>query len=500
VTSGRADSDAGATPSGKESAGPTQRTRRERILGLDLARFVAIVGMMATHTWLWADTLTGVHVVSSEQFQGRASALFAVLAGVGAVLATRTPIREGRPGAARLMLVGRGVALVAIGLTLTLLDIPIFVILAYYGVLFWFLALAVTWPRWVLVAVGAAVAVVAPTAVYLLGEAFQLSEREASNPNWLSLADPLPVLRGLLVTGTYPVLIWIAYGLVGMAIGRTLLAARGASASGLRAGAADGSGLAAGRAGWADEPVTGGARASGSAAGGDSASGLPTGGATALRVVAAKLAAVGAVVWLGGIALAAFAQGPLGAVRGLATDLGISEEQALGILTDPGSGRPLPGSPWMLVASAAHTGTTFDLLLTIGSSTVVIGLLVLLGTVLGPLARRILSPVLGAGAAPLTVYSAHVLLVGTVTLVMLGKPYGELTWQEYVVLDTPWFLSSWGFWLANILVALLIGSFLTFLGRRGPLETLVTWVGRLAARLARRPVRADARGSAAPAE
>ncbi|MCS5722965.1 heparan-alpha-glucosaminide N-acetyltransferase domain-containing protein [Herbiconiux sp. CPCC 203407] len=432
---------------------------RERILGLDLARFVAIAGMMATHTWLWADSVAGVHVASSEQFQGRASALFAVLAGVGAVLATRAPIRERRPGAARLMLVGRGVALVAIGLTLTLLDIPIFVILAYYGVLFWFLALAVTWPRWVLVSVGAVVAVAAPVAVYLLGEAFQLTEREASNPNWLSLADPLLVLRGLLVTGTYPVLIWIAYGLVGMAIGRTLLAARGSTASA-----------------------------------------ASTGGATALRVVAAKLAAVGAVVWLGGIALAALAHGPLGAVRGLATELGVSEKEALGLLTDPGAGRPVLGSPWMLAASAAHTGTTFDLILTIGSSTTVIGLLVLLGTVLGPLARRILSPVLGAGAAPLTVYSAHVLLVGTVTLVMLGKPYGELTWQEYVVLDTPWFLSSWGFWLANILMALLIGSFLTFLGRRGPLETLVTWAGRLAARLAHRPARADARGSAALSE
>lgn len=408
---------------------------RERILGLDLARFVAIAGMMATHTWLWADSVAGVHVAMSEQFQGRASALFAVLAGVGAVLATRGPIREGRPGAARLMLVGRGVALVAIGLTLTLLDIPIFVILAYYGVLFWLLALAVTWPRWVLVAVGAVVAVAAPVVVYLLGEAFTLGEREASNPNWLSLADPLPVLRGLLVSGTYPVLIWIAYGLAGMAIGRTLLAARG------------------------PRPGT-------------------------LQAAAVKIAGVGAAIWLGGIALAAIAQGPLGGVRGLAADLGISEEQALTMLTDPGSGRPLPGSPWMLVASAAHTGTTFDLLLTIGSSTTVIGLLVLLGTVLGPLARRILSPVLGAGAAPLTVYSAHVLLVGTVTLVMLGKPYGELTWQEYVVLDTPWFLSSWGFWLANILVALLIGSLLTFLGRRGPLETLVTWAGRLAARLA----------------
>ncbi|MFB2580153.1 heparan-alpha-glucosaminide N-acetyltransferase domain-containing protein [Herbiconiux sp. P15] len=413
----------------------------DRILGLDLARFVAIAGMMATHTWLWIDSVEGVHVPMSEQFQGRASALFAVLAGVGAVLATRAPIREGRPGAARLMLLGRGLALVALALTLTLLDIPIFVILAYYGVLFWVLSLAITWPRWVLVAVAAVVAVLAPLVTYLLGSAFELSEREASNPNWLSLADPLPVLRGLLLTGTYPVFLWIAYGLVGMAIARSLLTTRTAPGP-------DGAGPGMG----------------------------------ALRALCVRLVGIGVAVWLGGIALAALAQGPLGGVRGLASELGVSEEQALALLSEPGDGRPLPGSAWMLVTAAAHTGTTFDLLVTIGSSVTVIGLLVLVGTVLGPLARRILTPVLGAGSAPLTVYSAHVLLVGTVTLVMLGKPYGELTWQEYVVLDTPWFLSSLGFWVANVLLALLIGSFLAFLGRRGPLETFVTWVGRLFAR------------------
>ncbi|MFB2585062.1 heparan-alpha-glucosaminide N-acetyltransferase domain-containing protein [Herbiconiux liukaitaii] len=437
----------------------------DRILGLDLARFVAIAGMMATHTWLWIDSVEGVHVPMSEQFQGRASALFAVLAGVGAVLATRAPIREGRPGAARLMLLGRGLALVAIALTLTLLDIPIFVILAYYGVLFWVLSLAITWPRWVLVAVAAVVAVLAPLVTYLLGSAFELSEREASNPNWLSLADPLPVLRGLLLTGTYPVFLWIAYGLAGMAIARSLLAARGsAGPDGISVGTGSGSDTGA-RAGVA--PSVGG----------------PTGsGVGALRALCVRLVGIGVAVWLGGIALAALAQGPLGGVRGLASELGVSEEQALALLSEPGDGRPLPGSAWMLVTAAAHTGTTFDLLVTIGSSVTVIGLLVLLGTVLGSLARRILTPVLGAGSAPLTVYSAHVLLVGTVTLVMLGKPYGELTWQEYVVLDTPWFLSSLGFWVANVLLALLIGSFLAFLGRRGPLETFVTWVGRLFAR------------------
>jgi len=33
-----------------------------RIVGLDLARFVAIMGMMATHVWLYADLATGEQV------------------------------------------------------------------------------------------------------------------------------------------------------------------------------------------------------------------------------------------------------------------------------------------------------------------------------------------------------------------------------------------------------------------------------------------------------
>jgi uncharacterized membrane protein len=133
-----------------------------RIVGLDLARFVAVVGMMAVHVWLYADLKTGEQLWFSGQFTGRASALFAVLAGVGVVLSTRTPLRRGRQMAARWMLVGRGVALIAIGLTLGLLQPPMLVILVSYGVMFWFLALALTWPRRVLVAGGVVLVVAAP--------------------------------------------------------------------------------------------------------------------------------------------------------------------------------------------------------------------------------------------------------------------------------------------------------------------------------------------------
>ncbi|MGD8193730.1 hypothetical protein ACEXQB_004465 [Herbiconiux sp. P18] len=409
---------------------PTPPT--DRILGLDLARFVAIVGMMATHVWLSSDLLNGEKVWISEQFEGRASALFAVLAGVGAVLATRRAVASARPATARWMLLGRGLALVVIGLTVGLLANPILVILAYYGVLFWLLALVVTWPRWALAVAAGVLVVLGPVACWAVGGLTGATDAAPTNPSWLSFADPLALLRQLLFTGTYPAAAWVVYGLVGLLVGRALLVARSA---------------------------------------------------VLLRRLCLRLVGLGAAIWLAGIGLAVLTQQVLGGVHAYAKALGIGENGARRQLVEGGSGRPLPGTWLSLIGSGPHQGTTADLLLTSGFAVVTIGLLVLLGSPLGPAARRILTPVTAAGAAPLTVYTVHVLVVGVVTLAALGKPYSELSYVEYVSLDDPWYLSSPGFFAANVVLALLIGCLLAVLGRRGPLETAVTWAGRSAGRL-----------------
>src|SRR5262249_44248191 len=59
---------------------------RGRIVGLDLARFVALAGMMLTHVWYTSDYLAGTMTWWGTLFEGRSAALFAVLAGVGCVL------------------------------------------------------------------------------------------------------------------------------------------------------------------------------------------------------------------------------------------------------------------------------------------------------------------------------------------------------------------------------------------------------------------------------
>ena len=410
--------------------------RLDRIIGLDIARFVAIIGMMATHVWLYADVKTDEVIWGSAQFEGRASALFAVLAGIGAVLSTRTPLSQGRRGRARWTLVGRGVALVVIGLTVAVLPNSISIILVYYGVMFFFLAALLTWPRWALVLTGIFIVLAAPVFAYLVGLAGNLMVTEAINPTWLSFGEPLEFVRGILVTGSFPVLIWLAYGIAGMLIGRALLAARTLEA---------------------------------------------------LRTLCLRLVITGGAIWLGGIGLAALAQHALGGVHGMASELGITDKAAQAALDESGIGRPLPDTPFTLLAAAAHHGTTLDLLVTIGFAVTTIGLLISLGTLLSPFARRILTPATRAGSAPLTVYTAHVLIVGAVNLVLLGKPHSDLTVPEYASIHDTWFLSSPGFYFANVVLALAIGVILAALGRRGPLETLVTWAGRRFSRLGAPP-------------
>lgn len=128
-----------------------------------------------------------------------------------------------------------------------------------------------------------------------------------------------------------------------------------------------------------------------------------------------------------------------------------------------------------LLSTGPHTSTPFDLLITTGTSVAVIGACLALGAVLARPARRILLPVLGAGGAPLTVYALHV-VAASLTWAAGSRALATST-------EPPWFLSSPQLWALHLAVALAIGLVLRLLGQRGPLEWLVTWAGRLAARM-----------------
>ncbi|WP_371657394.1 DUF418 domain-containing protein [Streptomyces sp. NBC_00280] len=189
-----------------------------RLVGLDLARGLAVFGMYAVHVGP-APGQDGVIGFLMELAQGRSSALFAVLAGFAVALITgrRTPKTglAGRQAVAKVVI--RAVILMALGTALTLTGTPVVPILAFYG-LFFLLVLPLyrlgTKPL-ALIAVGWAL--VGPQLLYALkpvvgGRVF-LSYGQADGP------------VSLFFTGGYPALTWVPFVIAGMAVARCDLAA-----------------------------------------------------------------------------------------------------------------------------------------------------------------------------------------------------------------------------------------------------------------------------------
>ena len=147
---------------------------------------------------------------------GRASALFAVLAGVSLVLLHRRTSRAG--------LAVRALLVALLGLALGELETGLAIILTYYGLLFLlglpFLGLRAR----ALFAWAAAWVVVAPVVSHLVRP--HLAPRSGPSPAFDQLANPGHLLAELLLTGYYPCLPWLAYLLLGMAIGRCDLRSR----------------------------------------------------------------------------------------------------------------------------------------------------------------------------------------------------------------------------------------------------------------------------------
>lgn len=194
-----------------------------RLVGLDLARGLAMLGMYAVHVGP-DPTVGGPLGGVLELTRGRSAALFALLAGFTLVILTGRP--EPRTGRAGRQAVGRvlvrAVVLVAMGYALTALDTPVDVILPFYGLMF-VLALPLYQPRArTLVFIAAAAAIVMPVVLYVL-------RASAEDGNWADAViarDPLAQFTGtdgvveLFITGEYPVLTWLPFIIAGMAVAR----------------------------------------------------------------------------------------------------------------------------------------------------------------------------------------------------------------------------------------------------------------------------------------
>ena len=360
-----------------------------------MARALALIGMAATHIFPGFEPDGDLHL-SHAVASGRASALFALLAGVGLALTTggARPVRGRELRAARAGVLARAALLTLLGLLLGLLDSPPLVILAYYGLLFLVAVPVLGIGARVLAVLAAVAAVVTPLASHAL--------RTTVGPTPIAEPGGPDLLVELFLTGTYPVLTWTTYLLAGLAVGRTDLRR------------------------WT------------------AAGALLVGGA--VLAVAAKVLSAALLDAVGGAARLASSVGdPVDTVEG---------SLAAGLFGTT------PTADWRwLTVSAPHSGTTLDLLHTIGSALAVLGACLLLARLLP---RLVFLPLAAAGSMTLTLYSLHVLVLTN------GSP---LLVEDRLQL-----------WVGHVVVALVVASLWRTRVGRGPLEALAAWLDRLARR------------------
>ncbi|MER5947642.1 DUF418 domain-containing protein [Streptomyces sp. NPDC001904] len=215
--------EAAAVPSPLSSAAASPPTSQGRLIGVDLARGLAVFGMYAVHVGP-EPSVGGPVGFLMEAARGRSATLFGVLAGFSLVIIMGRPRprrgRAGRRAAARTVL--RSVLLIALGYALTALDTDIDVILSFYGLLFLLLLPLYRLRARTLALLAAAGALLMPQILY----AVRVALDEGSWGDALVSWDPLARITGtdgfveLLFTGEYPVLTWAPFLLAGMAVAR----------------------------------------------------------------------------------------------------------------------------------------------------------------------------------------------------------------------------------------------------------------------------------------
>ncbi len=367
---------------------------RSRVRGIDAARGLALLGMIAVHTLPTSENgeLTTVGLLAG----GTSAALFGLLVGVSVALLTgrrQVTVGAGSFGTHALRLAVRGLTVGVLGLALgeaALGDVDI--ILTYYGVLFLLAIPLILLPTRALFALGAVLAVVAPITSHLVRTG--LPPAELIDPSFTSLVtDPTGLLTTLFLTGAYPIWPWLTYLCVGMAVGRCSLAT--------------------------------------------------TRTAAVLAVCGVALVAAAAAV----SHLALVTAGGMGRIL---ADPGLPAEELRAALTEGPNGVTPATTWWWLAVDNAHSSTPLDLARTVGTSLAVLGAMLLLDRALARgsssswarIVDAARSPLAAAGSMTLTFYSLHVVVAGLAAeaaapwalylgQVMVALAVG-LLWQRFV--------------------------------------------------------------------
>ena len=346
-----------------------------RLIGIDVARGLALLGMMAVHT-IVAIGDDGEASLAWTLAAGKSAALFALLAGVGVAFATggrRRPTAQTWPAHAAALLV-RALIIGTVGLLLGYVVPSDFaaVILPYYALLFVFAIPLLSLSIRALVALAAVTAVGMPILSHVLRAG---TDVPTSMPNLTFgnlLDDPVAMLEDLTLTGVYPALPWLAYLCAGLAVGRALLTSRRTVA-------------------------------------------------VITLIGAGLIVASRAISWLLLDLLGGRAELEAVASRTMSRDE-LAEVMAIGW-----TGTTPSDTGWWLATMAPHSTTPLDLMFTIGLSLAVLGCCILVGRTTTTLLR----PLAAAGSMTLTLYSLHLLLLGRPEIP--GGPAGLLIQTALVV-------------------------------------------------------------------
>lgn len=339
-----------------------------RLHGVDVARALALLGMMATHVGGiaeqvdWAEPGTWAAVA-----HGRSSSLFAVLAGVSIGLTSGRTAPPGPPAIARVRarLAVRAAVVVALGLMLMALQTPVSVILPTYGALF-LLAIPVLRLRArTLLVIAATCAIASPVAALAVVPLY------AGAGTW-------EVQLGLV----YPVVTFLAYVLVGLAVARAGLGARRRYP--------DDTPAAFGPFRWGAER-----------------------GRQVLLLASGALIAIAAYVV--GNVLAPVPSDAASAYPGVPfVGRGSSPSEALA---------------QVFLSPRDHSSSIVDVVGTAGVAVAVIALCTLLVDGRGPMPARIASPLAAVGSMPLTVYAGHLVVLAALP----GSPESGAAWSWFAV-------------------------------------------------------------------
>jgi uncharacterized membrane protein YeiB len=401
-----------------------------RILGVDMARGLAMLGMFGAHVGV---TGPDVDIANPATYlavvHGRSAVLFALLAGVSiAILSCRsTPLTGVGLVQARTRIFARAALIFAVGGVLQVLGTNVLVILPVYAALFVVALPFLRWPPRRLFLLAGAIAIVSPVLVLLYTTLSSYVYTGSS------------VILDLFVTGPYPGIIWIVFVLVGLGIGRLDLSASRVAVRLFAVGlvltiAGYGLGAAAQVVRPADataQPID------------------------APAVVEPPVTVDGADIDLSGSTCDQYSDGATACYP-----YDYFDESATG---DVGSYDPVsPTVDWgALLTIAPHSGSGFEVVGATGFAILVLGVSLLVARRL----RWVFYPVIAVGSMALTAYSLHL-----VVLAFIGQPAYEQP-------------DNW-LYLGFVVGALVFCTGWTLLLGRGPFERGLSAVSKRAARVA----------------